>query len=432
MLAVKRQTQAYTAIVEAFKPVPQNTLKSPPSNRKNKIIILLGIMLIAPVLRTPITGVGPLLEVISADLGLSPSAGGLLTSLPVLVFAAFALLAKYSQKIGVERSLFIALILILVGVLVRSMGMTQTLFAGTLVLSVGIALGNVLLPIIVKRDFPNRVALLSTIYLTWMASMGAIASGIAVPVAVIGATWGATWGAGLGPGPTPAWAFSLASWALLIVVAILAWLPQLKQKPQMANQVKNHTERKSVWKSPLAWQITIFMGLQAMGFYAIISWLPAIMLGQGYSQTYSGWLVAAYQLIALAPGLILPLILARSHDQRLIACLFSAMCPAGALGLLLYPSLALLWVCLAGFGGGISFILAISFISLRSKDHQQAAALSGMVQSVGYLIAAMGPLMFGIIHDFTGSWNIVLFGLVLTGTTQAFLGWKAGRDEVVS
>ena len=174
------------------------------------------------------------------------------------------------------------------------------------------------------------------------------------------------------------------------------------------------------------------MGVQAMGFYAIISWLPAIMQGQGYSQTYSGWLVAAYQLIALVPGLILPAIIARSRDQSLITSLFAAMCPIGALGLLVYPPWALLWVCVAGFGGGISFILAISFISLRSKDHHQAASLSGMVQSVGYLIAAMGPLLFGIIHDFSHNWNIVLIGLVLTGSAQVVLGWKAGKNKTVS
>ena len=174
------------------------------------------------------------------------------------------------------------------------------------------------------------------------------------------------------------------------------------------------------------------MGLQAMGFYAIISWLPAIMQGQGYSQTYSGWLVATYQLISLVPGLILPAIIARSHDQSLIASLFAALCPVGALGLLLYPPWAMLWVCVAGFGGGISFILAISFISLRSKDHHQAAALSGMVQSVGYLIAAMGPLLFGIIHDFTHNWNIVLVGLVLTGSTQVVMAWKAGKNKTVA
>ena len=424
------------------------------ANWKNKYIILLGIMLIASVLRTPITGVGPLLDAISSNLNISPSQGGLLTSLPVFVFAAFALLAKYSKRVGVERSLFFALILIFGGMLIRSFGLVQTLFAGTLLLSIGIALGNVLLPIIIKRDFPNRATLLTTIYVTWMASTGAFASGVAVPLAVIGSAWfsSATTGgaeapasglasglaSGVTSGVTPgvasglSWSFSLAVWAILAFIAIIVWLPQLSKKKQVAAKSTGSAQTKSVWKSPLAWQITVFMGLQAMGFYAIISWLPAIMQGQGYSQVYSGWLVAAYQLISLVPGLILPAIIARSRDQSLVASLFSAMCPMGALGLLLYPPWAMLWVCVAGFGGGISFILAISFISLRSKDHHQAAALSGMVQSVGYLIAAMGPLLFGIIHDFTHNWNVVLVGLVLTGSTQVVMAWKAGKNKTVS
>ena len=207
-------------------------------------------MLIASVLRTPITGVGPLLDVISSNLKLNPSEGGLLTSLPVFIFAAFALLAKYSKRVGVERSLFFALVLIFGGMLIRSFGLVQTLFAGTLLLSIGIALGNVLLPIIIKRDFPNRATLLTTIYVTWMASAGAFASGIAVPLAVIGSTCfssAATGGAeapasgvasGLAPGVTSglSWSFSLAVWAILALIAIIVWLPQLSKRNQVTTK----------------------------------------------------------------------------------------------------------------------------------------------------------------------------------------------------
>lgn len=404
------------------------------STIKNKLYLFVGIMLVASVLRAPITGVGPLLDIISKDLNLSTSACGLLTSMPVFIFAAVSPLTRYSARyLGIERSLLLALIFIFTGLCVRSLGMPYSLFLGTIVLSIGIAAGNVFLPSIIKRDFPQKTTMLTTSYITIMSGLGAVASGVAVPVAVLaGGTLAYLGIGGFDSEQSASWAASLGIWAVMALLAIILWLPQTKDKKNNPINTTQNKKTVSILKSGLAWQVTIFMGLQAMGFYSMVAWLAAILHGQGLSESASGWLVAYYQMIGLVSGLALPFLVSRCKDQRFITCFCGSLCAIGAFGLFLLPEYAALWLTISGFGGGGSFILAIAFISLRSNDFNEATALSSMLNGIGYLIAALGPLIFGMLHDFTGSWGVVLVVLGITGTTQSFLGWKAGRDEKIS
>ena len=388
----------------------------------SKFMLLAGVMLIATVLRAPITNVGPLLDTIRADLNLSTSMGGVLASLPVFIFAVFSPLASLAGRFGIERSLMLALIFIILGISVRSLGFASTLFAGTALLSFGIAIGNVLLPTVIKRDFPQKAATLTTVYITWMSSLGAISSGIAVPAAA----WLAFW---LSDGAL-SWRASLAVWLIVAIAAAFVWFPQTRYRHKIPEK-KTEKTAKSILKSPIAWQATIFMGLQSMGFYVMIAWLAAILQDNGYDAEKSGWLVAFYQIISLASGLFLPFVISRAKDQSAIAAVCGLLCCAGTLALLLAPQFAIIWLALAGFGGGGCFILAIAFISLRTRTHQQATSLSAMVNGGGYLIASFGPLFFGMLHDIIPTWQFLLIGLTLTSAAQSVTGWLAGRERTV-
>lgn len=395
-----------------------HTVKNP---KKERIIFICGVLLIAATLRAPISGVGPLLDIISKDLALSNSAAGLLTTLPVLTFAITSMFAKYTKRLGIERTLFVALATIFLGILLRSYGSITTLYGGTVLLSAGIGLGNVLLPSVVKRDFGNHIGMMTTIYITWMVIVSSLASGIAVPVAQL-------FSVNKGLNTFPSWQISLASWAIPVFITLLAWIPQLKYKPEPTTAKEGEKKPRSLLKSALAWHVTMFMGLQCTVFFVILSWLPTILQSKGMNSTTSGWMLGFYLMLTLGAALILPFCLARCKDQRMLAIIASIASAVPMAGLIFWPNLTIIWLFFAGIGGGAVGILAFSFISLRSKDYMQATSLSGMTQGIGYLIGAAGPILFGTLFDLTKSWNLVLLIIAVLGVIQSYFGVKAGRN----
>jgi len=371
-------------------------------------LLLSGIVLMAVTLRAPITGVGPLLDTIRHDTGMSGAVAGVLTTLPVLAFAAASPVAPaLARWIGIERSLFLALLGLLAGVLLRWIPDLPALFGGTVLLGAGIALANVLLPSLVKRDFPYRVGAITSLYAATMNVGAATSSGIAVPVA------------GIAPG---GWRTAVGCWGLLVVIALLVWSPQLRR-----HTVATEPRAPMPWRSPLAWSVTLFMGLQSFAFYVVVSWLPTILHSHGTSTTAAGWELFAFQVIALASVLGMPALIRRLPDQRWLAAGWSLVSVVSFAGLLVAPGIAIVWVLLGGLASGASLVLALSFFGLRAGGAAQAAALSGMAQSVGYLIAACGPVLCGSLHDATGGWRLPLLILVLLGVGQLLLGYRAGR-----
>ena len=359
--------------------------------RRAQGAFLVALLLIAANLRPSITGVGPLLATIQKDLGLSAAAAGWLASLPVLMFAAFGPLAGLARRLGAERMLLVGLLMIVGGILLRSEGRAAALFAGTAILATGIACANVLLPVVIKQRYPERVPGITTAYATIMGVFAALASGIAVPVA------------DLVPG---GWRSSLASWALLAVIAVGLWVPHARQAPRRAPATAPgpaHANQ-SPWRTAIAWQITGFMGLQSTIFYVSISWFPAILTEHGFTPVAAGWLLTLFQVAALIAGLAVPPLMRRFHDQRGLAIATSVLYGLGVLGILLAPAGAVLWMVLLGCGGGPSLILALSFIGLRAHSQGTVASLSLMSQSIGYLIAAQGPVALGQLHQHTGGW----------------------------
>jgi CP family cyanate transporter-like MFS transporter len=359
--------------------------------------------------------VGPLLKTIQDDLALSATAAGLLGSLPVLIFAAFAPLARLARQLGAERMLLVGLIVLIAGLLVRSEGHVSTLFVGTVMLATGIASTNVLLPVLIKQRYPERVPAITTAYATIMGGVAALASGVAVPMAESL------------PG---GWRTSLASWALLAAIAVVFWIPHVhahEKKPEARESAAMPAAARPVWHSRVAWQVTGFMGLQSTVFYIAVSWFPAILRDHGFSAAAAGWLLTLYQVAALVAGLAIPALIRRFKDQRALAFCTSALAALGIIGILFAPTAATAWMILLGCGSGPSLILALSFMGLRAKTHESATALSLMAQGIGYLVAAFGPVLFGLTHDFTGGWTIALLGLIAIALLQGACGLGAGR-----
>lgn len=362
---------------------------------------LVAVFLVAACLRTAITCVGPLLGRIGDDTGLSDTLLGLLGALPLLAFAAVSPVVQgLARRTGSERLIAWALLALAAGIALRSVPVGTALWAGTAVLGAGIAVGNVLLPAVVRRDHAGRAALIVGAYSAVMGTAASIASGVALPLA----------------SALHSWRWSLAVWFVPALAAGLVWLGRRPVPPAPAPDGPV-APRRPVWRSPLAWRLTAFMGLQSTAFYVMVSWLPSILARDGFSHAVAGWLLFGYQVVGLLAGLLVPVVLRRVRPHT-TAALSAVPLLVGAGGLALAPSVAPLWIVVAGVGSGASLVIALSLFSLDSDGPAHAAALSGMAQSLGYLLAAGGPVSAGALRDATGSWTPALVGLAALAVVQ--------------
>ncbi|RSM59886.1 MFS transporter [Kibdelosporangium aridum] len=381
-----------------------------------RVLLIAGILLVAANLRGALTSVGPLLETIRRSEGLSAGQAGLLSALPLLTFAVFSpQVPRLARRIGMERLTWYALLALAIGIVLRSVPLVGMLWLGTVLLGLSIAVGNVLLPALLKRDFPDRVAPMTSLYSVTMGVVGAVVSGLAVPLA------------GVLPG---GWRTALGSLAGLALIAFAIWAPQAFGRRAQPVVERTSTAR-TPWRSALAWQVTAYMGLQSFGFYIVLSWFPAIMNDNGISEENSGWLLLLLQVLGVTMSAAIPLVANKMRDQRLLATGGSLLSLTGYLGMLIAPELAVLWAIIVGLASGICFVLALLFFTLRAADSYGAAALSGMAQSIGYLFATTGPVLFGALHDWTHSWSLPLIVLMAAVSVQAAMGLGAGRNLTV-
>jgi MFS transporter, CP family, cyanate transporter len=374
----------------------------------------LGIILIGANLRAPITSVGPVLVDIQRDLGLGGAIAGLLNALPLLTFAVLSLVAPgIGRRHGLERILGASVAAIAAGTALRSLMLPGALWLGTIMLSAGIAFGNVLLPALVKRDVPERAAGVIALYAAAMATMAGVAAGAAVPIARI---------AGLD------WRWALGVWALLAVFTLLVWFPQLRvRQHHLAPAAAGRVTSVSPWRHPVGWQVSLFFACHSLIFYSLVDWFATYAASRGIAPASAGMMLLAYQVVAVATNLGTAPLLRRFDDQVGLGCLCGLLLLAGTTGLLLWPTLSLLWLVLAGLGAGVSMVTSLSLFGLRTRDHQDAAALSGMAQFVGYAGAAMGPVLIGILHDATGGWNGPFGLLIVASVLVTIFASLAGR-----
>jgi CP family cyanate transporter-like MFS transporter len=365
-----------------------------------------GVVVAAAVcMRTPITAVGPVLTLIGADTGLSNTLLGLLSALPLLAFAAVSPVVHGPvRRIGIERTVAVALGAIAVGSAFRTLPGPSELWIGTALAGAGIAACNVLIPVVVRRDHPARVALMTAVFSASMGTAASLASGVSQPLSEL-------------PG---SWRWSLGVWAVPAVIATAIWA--LRRSPAAPEPQPDRSDPDRVWRSLGAWRLTAVMGLQSTTFYVMVAWLPSIAASSGASDAAGGWYLFAYQLVGIVAGLALPAVLHRA-GLALTGVLVSAPMVAACLGIIAAPAALPAWVVLAGIGSGSALVYALTRISLAARTSGHATRLSGMAQSIGYLLAASGPVVVGWLRDSTGSWTpalvLVAAVAVVQGTAAA-------------
>ncbi|KQB92709.1 MULTISPECIES: CynX/NimT family MFS transporter [Geobacillus] len=386
------------------------------STATSSVFMVAAVVVLAANLRAPITTVGPLVPELQRELGLSYAAAGALTTIPLLAFALLApAAATFARRIGMERTLFCSLVVLLVGELIRPLAGSFWLFAGTALIGAAIAVNNVLMPALVKDAFPMRVGLMMGVYTVTMNVSAAFASGLAVPLAD-------GWGIG--------WEGAFRFWALLTLVAIVVWLPQIyRWKSASAPSGKRHS---SFWRSWLAWQVTLFMGMQSFFFYCVITWLPELGQGKGMAADTAGWLLFFFQFAQLPMMFLSPMLAERMKDQKVLIGSSVLLKVAGIVALLVGQGWWL-WTgaFFAGVGAGMSFSLAMMLFTLRTRRPLEAAQLSAMAQFVGYLLAAAGPPLFGALYDKAGHFIPSLVLLLIVCAAMMVFGLGAAKDKYV-
>lgn len=390
-----------------------NALQFSKRSRPQKILLIAGIVLIAINLRPAISAIGPLINDIRAATGLTNAMLGFLTTLPLLAFGFISVLTPvFTKKLGIEGTLACALLLLIAGSLLRIIPVNLALFVGTLILGVGIAFGNVLLPSLIKRDFPGQSGIMTSVY-SGMVGVGAtIAAGLSIPLAYqIG------------------WHWSIAAWSIPAIAALLVWAPQLKHKTRPKHKRSLKRSLRHLGGNATAWQVALYMGIQSFSYYVILAWLPEILQSRGLSPAASGWMLSLSQGFGFIGSISWPFLADKLKSQRLPVILLMFLEAGGILGLLSsYNQLTFLWVSLLGFGLGANFALALLFIVLRSANSEIATELSGMAQSIGYTLAAIGPALFGLMHDLTKSWTIPLITLLVVLALKIVTGLGASRQ----
>lgn len=391
------------------------------SRASGNALLLVTVLLVTANLRPAITVVGPLIERIGAQTALSPLALGALGSIPILAFGVVSpFVHLLGRRFGLERTIFAALLVLAAGTLIRGvpgqllLPPEITLYVGTAILSAAIGVGNVLVPAVVKRDFPDRVPMMTGIYTATLVAAAAVFSGAAVPMAT-----------------SIGWEAALTVPAVLALVAVAGWgLRRSKRREELATGPMPLTGAgvpTAIWRQPLAWQVTLYFGLQSTLFYVLLTWFPAIQTSHGVNEAAAGMWLGIFQAVGVAGSLLVGQMLQRMHDQRAVSAVVAGILIVGLIGIMILPGLMPVWAVLTGMATGCSLLLALTFVSLRARTPTQVGKLSGMAQGAGYLIAACGPIAAGAVYQAVGSWSPVLWGAIVLAILQGVAGHFAAR-----
>jgi CP family cyanate transporter-like MFS transporter len=377
-------------------------------------LLLVAIVLLAFNLRGPIVALAPVLAEIRADLGLSATAAGLLTTLPVLCFAVASPFAVgLIARAGAERAVLISLAGVLLGTVVRALGGYEFAIAGVLILGVAITIGNVVVPVIVRRDFPpGRVGIVTGTYTAAMNVGSMLTSLATAPLAdLIG------------------WRAAVTSWAILVVIAAIVWGQAAgwrrsllgEGREEREAQARDRVPHTASWRSLTAWLLTLALAGQTFSYYGITAWLPTLVGDRlGISPQAAGAGSSLFQLLAVVGALGVPLLAGRWRPWHVMTAISLAWIVT-PLGLLFAPELWIVWSSIGGAaqGGGITIIFMI--IVRMSTSDAQARGLSAFVQGVGYAVAATGPIVIGAVHELSGDWIAPM--IVITISVLALAGF---------
>ncbi|HKG01615.1 MAG TPA: MFS transporter [Conexibacter sp.] len=387
-----------------------------PRDRRELVLLVLAILLLSLNLRSMLTVIGPLIRDVREGDGLSSAAAGLLAATPLLAFGLISPLGPgLAARFGIERTLAASMLVLSISLALRPLPSVVLLFAGTLAAGAAIAVANVLLPALVKRRFGEQATFITGIYSVALGVGAALAAGLAVP----SERW-------LGD----SWRAALAVWSVPALLSALLWLPLLRDVPDRGAAASR--VRVTLWRDRVAWSVTGYMALLAVQFYSMVAWLPEIYRHEGMSKGAAGALLSLSLIVGIPMGFVVGALAGRMRDQRPIVLAAGLAGLAGWIGVLAAPSaVPSLWVILLGLAFGTGFTLVLALFVLRAEDAPHAVALSGMAQSIGYTLAAIGPIAVGALHDLTGAWTTPLVVLVGVAAVDLAIGLGAGRDRFV-
>lgn len=383
------------------------------SKPKSAAFLLITVLVVAASLRAAITSVGPLLTLIGNDTHLSKSALGLLGAIPLAAFAIVSPLVQLLVKrFGTERAVLLALAVLTGATVLRSIpGWDGWLWIGTAIIGAAIAVGNVLLPTIVKRDFPNHVAAATGGYVAVLSGFAALASGIALP---LGNAFG--------------WRISVGAGALLSLIGAIVWLPRLRHQVAVKTAAEPPSPG-SMWRAPVAWWVAMFFAAQMANFYLLITWLPTIEKHTGQSAVAGGWHLFVFQAAGIVGGLLIPRLMRGRADLRAVSTAVALTMVVAMVGLLLAPALVVLWAIVGGMSAGAALVVGLTFIAARARHTTDAGRLSGMAQSLGYALAMAGPILAGYLLDKTDAWQAPVLLVLVIAVLQLIVGLFAGQDR---
>lgn len=378
-----------------------------------------GLVAVAVNQRPAVASIGPVLDEIRRSLPLSSTAAAVLTAAPVVCFGLLAPVGGWLDRVlGLRPAVLVLSVALAAGMILRLGPDALTLFAGTLLAAAAIAALNVLLPVLVRLRWPHRTGLMMGVYTTFLTGAAAAAAGLTVPLEHAA---GGGWRSGLAP------------WAGLAVVGVLAWLPQLRRAaadPEELSSVLPPPGGHRLHRDRVAWLVTGYFGLQSAGFYAVLTWLPSLYTDNGVSATRAGALLSLSTFVQMPVALITPAVATRVRRQGglvALSCLFTGL---GFVLLLVAPvTAAYPAVILLGIGQGAAFPLSLTILVLRAPTPEATTPLSSMAQTAGYLIAAAGPLLVGLLHSASGGWTVPLAVLTALLLPQLACGVLAGRPR---
>ncbi|KAB7743289.1 MFS transporter [Nostocoides sp. F2B08] len=393
--------------------------------RRSRGLILLAIVLVSFTMRGAIAAVPPLIGELSADLGLTQAGASLLTSLPVLMFALAApMAAMLGRRLGTGRAVIVGLVLIGVGTLGRVVAGVPTLLVGTAVIGVGITIANVLVPVVIKRDFGLSAGRVTGYFVATMAVGATATSALSVPAAEL---FG--------------WRGALAMWTVLVPVAMVGWWLHVVRREDPQRRVAHtadvaepaHAHRDGfVWRLPLAWALAIAFGSQSALYYSLTTWLPSILVDRAdVTPGVAGVALGMFQLTAIPTALTIAGLTRLRRSQGWIGATIAVSWSTFLVGLIVAPALWPLWTVLGGLGQGAGFTFVLTLIVLRSGDEHVVRALGSMGQLVGYLVGAAGPFVVGWLAQTTGGWAAPAGFMLALAAALGLASLVAGRDVVV-
>lgn len=384
--------------------------------KKKTALVLVLIIILACNLRAPITGCGALTNIMRESLGLSAGTAGVITTVPVLAFAVISPFVFWINKAaGAGRTVFISMLLLVCGIIMRSFAGETGVFAGMALIGLGIGICNVLIPAIIKDRFPDRIGAMTGMYTAVMQVTSTVSTAVSVPIA---SSFG--------------WNTALFVWIVTAAAALICSIPNIGMTIEGEKDISKGDHGK-LYGSSMTWWVTAYMGVQSLLFYSFVAWLSPIMQSRGYTITQSGFILSVYIIMGIVGSCALPFIMKINKSQSHTGLQIGVAYFIGVSGMMFGhgSTVTIASIILCGFLSGICVSFAMALFGLHTSCGEAASRLSGFAQSIGYLIAAAGPVMTGKLHEVTASWSAPFVVFMACAAFLIVSGYVVGKDKII-